>query len=256
VWAVIAAAAPVCAQDEPEIVPLVPEGDGPSPLAPVESGPSDPGRRSGHAVAFRFGASYNVLDRPGDVPGDDTILAGSAFTGAGFVIGATYALRDLIPNLDFEIGLLYARATATGFERRGEQQREVLLTATTLRVPWTGKYRLEVLDGLRVVGGLGFDLSLGLGSSAEVREQAIPAREQLVLETKSVGTIELCAEAGVEIDVGQVQLPLTVRAGLNPFVGEKTTDRFENYVDPLNRGQYRVEFDYVVLFLLGVAYSL
>ncbi len=227
-------------------------------LVPGGEAAEEPAAAEGleQAATFRFGVSYHLLDRPDDPAGGDTLLSGSAFTGPGFLVGASYTLWELLPSLGLEVGLLYVHATATAFERQDAMAREVLVTADVVRVPWTVKGRVKALEVLHFVGGLGFDLGLGLKTTSEVREQNIPSRDQLVLQTRSVTTLELAASAGVEVDVGQVRLPLEVRFAWNPTAGATTPDRFDNYVSAANRGQYKVEFDYTTLFLLGVTYAL
>ncbi|MBH25752.1 MAG: hypothetical protein CMH57_15200 [Myxococcales bacterium] len=257
----LAASAQVAqAQSEPDLAPLVPGGEVPQEEDDDEDEPPRDPRGSGepwqHALGLRFGINYSVLDRPQDGPGEPTLLSGSAFTGPGFVVGPSWEVSGLIPWVSMELGLLYTRSTATGFEQRGALKREILLEVTALRLPVWAKLKSSNYGPMRLVGGLGVDALVGLTSSSTVREQNVPADEAGRLETVSVTALHLGGLVGVEFDLDKVVLPLTVHGSFNPRTGESTIERYEDYGGAANPGPYKMEFDYEVLVLLGVFYSL
>jgi len=221
-------------------------------LAPTHVSAQEAEADESDAISLKLGINFSLLDRPADNPGDLTILAGSAFTGSGIVVGATYELTGLVPFLSFESGLFYAHSSAVGFEIRGIEEREILLEVDTIRLPlWT---KLEVPFGsvLRGVVGLGPEVVIGFASSSTVREQNIPLEDAAVLRTQSVTSLHLTAILGLEIDAGPVVVPLSFHASLNPFTGATTAQRLEGQQAD-ESGPFRVEFDFELLGMFGIA---
>jgi hypothetical protein len=225
-----------------------------SPPAPAAEQPT---REAQPAVSFRFGINHVVLDRPNDQPGEVTLLSGSAFTGNGLLLGATYEHAGLgVSWLSLEGGLFFAHSTASGLSIVGEMQREILVEANTLRLPVWLKAKWAALPELRVFVGTGPELLYGVNSASTIREVNIPEDQQGFLETQSVTTFQWTGLVGAEVDIGPVVIPLSIHASVNPLVGDKTADRLEGTSSVNNPGRLRMEFDYEFLFLLGVAYEL
>ena len=207
------------------------------------------------AISFRLGLSFSFLDRPADQPGDVTLLAGSAFTGAGFVVGATYELARLAPILSVETGFFYGHSTATGFEIRGEQEREVLLEVDTLRLPLWVKGEFSLVGPVRGVVGFGPEAVIGFASASTVRERNIPEDQAAVLQTEAVTSLHLTGILGIELDAGPVVIPLSFHASVNPLTGGTTAERVGG-VEGKVLGPFRVEFDVELIGMLGVAIEL
>ncbi len=210
----------------------------------------------GGRLGFNVGFNYSFLGQPADQPGDVTVLAGSAFSGVGFAASATYEVVGLgVPWLGLESGLAYASSSATGFEIQGDRQREILIEATSIRLPLYAKGRWSPTQTLGLSFGLGPEVAFGLSSASTVRERNIPQEEAQALRTTSVTALLLTAMVGAELDAGPVSFPLRVHASFNPFVGDTTADRSAG----VEGGQvldYRMEFNFEMLFTIGVAYSL
>ncbi len=206
-------------------------------------------------VAFKLGISFNALGRPADGPGEPTLLAGSAFTGVGFVVGGSYELARVMPLLSLESGLFYGHSTASGFEIRGEQEREVLLEVDAVRVPLWLRVEWPALPALRLVVGGGPEVLFGVASASTVREKNIPEDQAAALLTRAVTSVQLTGIVGVEIDAGPVVIPLSFHASVNPLTGETTAERTEGGQGG-QLGPFQVEFDFELMGMLGVGFEL
>lgn len=245
---VLALCASAQAQDAkpPLVEPLVPPGS-------VEAA-DDASSSSGleHRVGVRAGWTYSALDRPEDAAGEPTLLAGSAFTGSGWVAGATYELAGLAPYVALGTGVIYSVASGAGFEERGSAKREITLEATTLRVPVVARLKYPVVAQVELVAGLGVEAVFGLTSSSVVDEENVPADDQFTLETVSVNTLHMLGQVGAEIDLGRVRLPLDLFLSVNPLTRSTTRERFEDYGGADNPGPFRAEFDLEFAATFGV----
>jgi hypothetical protein len=204
-------------------------------------------------LGLKVGLNYSVLGQPADAPGDITFLDGSAMSGVGLTVGVTYVWRHFRPVV-VETGLVYSHATAIGSQTHGDKQREVEIAADTLRFPVWLKYAAEV-GPVRGTLGVGPELVVGVTSAAEVREVNILERDAAVIETLSVTALHLTGVLGIEFSLGGVNPGLALHASVNPFTGQKTTDRFQAVKEGVP-SQLRAEFDYELLVLLGVSYDL
>jgi hypothetical protein len=253
-WATLVVHPAISEAQEPEVVPLAAPPKGGEPLAeaePVTTVDDEFGR-----VAIKLGVGHNILGQPDDPTGSDSLLGGSALSGNGFVLGATYELPPLLPVVLFETGLMLDISSGTGFEEYPDRRRDVRVEVTSIRVPVWAKVRLAATDRVSFVGGAGFDFLYGTGSSSTVLEEHIGAGDELILETTSVVSAYLVTAAAIEVAFDRFVIPLTGQFGFNPLAGDTTRERFDGYVSPTNRGLFRVEFDYQFIATLGLGYRL
>ena len=245
----------------PELEPLSPGGLVPKGLQPpgssraVSSGGLEAGGGIEHLLGVKFGVTYQVLGRPEDLPGEVTLLSGSAFSGPGFVVGPSYEIVGLLPSISLETGLLYTRTSATGFEQRGMQKREVLIESASMRLPLWLKLRFPSSKAIGFHFGLGAEVLYGFSSGVTVREESVPLGESLDLETASVTAFHLSGQFGVEFDLVKLRIPLNVHVTFNPGAGGTTKDRYVAYSED-DPGPFKSEFDYELLFLLGLTLPL
>lgn len=211
-------------------------------------------------VGAVVGGNYSLLSQPADPAGEPTLLSGTAFDGAGFVVGAAmhYPLTEVGGTpLELEVDLLYSSHSAEGFEERpgSDARRTVTLDTQVLRVPVLVALRGQPGEnGFRV--GVGVEPMWGLQSGATTEVERGEASADPLFTTPA---FHLGATVALGFDwavADRLSVPIEVRTTWDPFVGESTRERFDGYESFEEPGEYEVAFDWQVLFLTGVNYQL
>ena len=222
-------------------------------LAPTTSQAADFG------VSLKAGANWSLLSRPTDPEGTPTLLSGSAFDGTGFGAGASahYTLTEFEGAVfELEAGILYSHHSATGFEQRSDSdaRRTVTLTSDMLRVPVLLHLRSGKGTGFRL--GAGIEPMFGLKSGATV---AIEGASEQVEPLHTTPTTHLGWTWMLAFDwraTPEFLVPVELRATWDPSVAESTLDRFEGYTSMDEPGNYRVAFNWQLMFMTGIRYDL
>lgn len=206
-------------------------------------------------AGLRVGANYNYLTGPSDPAGDPTLLYGSAFAGVGFIAGAYYE-HGLTPLLSIELGLTYARHAGTGYaeDKKNNQKQSLSLSAHTLHVPLLVRLRQPV-GGVTLLAGLGPELLWTLASSSTITYEGIDA-QPTPLATADPLHVGLSAALGVAIPFGKGSLPIELRTIWDPMVPGSTRERFDNYKDLNNPGNYQVAFNWQFILSVGAELEL
>jgi hypothetical protein len=214
------------------------------------------------SVAARVGGMYNALNRPTDPAGEPTLLYGTAFTGAGLVVGAgvVYALGSgSAGDVGVTLDLLYADMSGSGYAETadGTQRQELTLGMQMLRIPLMLRLS-STPDGpssFVLNLGLGAELLFGLASSATlVSEGVTPAPAPL--NTTPTTHIGVAASAGGAWRTPEWSIPIEVRLTWDPMVDGSTRSRFDSYQSAQNPGSYQVAFDWQLMFMAGFEYNL
>lgn len=209
-------------------------------------------------IGGKAGGSFNQLSRPADPAGEPTVLFGTSFTGFGFQAGATIyrELTTVGPGpLFLAADVLYSYQRGSGFaeSRTSPARRTVTISTSGLRVP--------LLLGLGFAGkgsmlnlAVGPELMLGLAASSTT-EQEGGASGSTLLPVRSVTHVGVTSHLGMIFEVGAARLPIDLRFTWDPFVAKSTRDRFDNYVDFDNTGDYAVAFTWQGVVMVGVMFD-
>lgn len=206
-------------------------------------------------AGVRVGANYNYLTGPSDPAGEPTLLYGSAFAGVGFIAGAYYD-HGLTQLLSLEIGLTYARHAGTGYaeDKKNDQKQSLSLSSHTLHIPLLARARMP-LGGVTLLAALGPELLWTMASSSTITYEGIDATPT-PLKTADPLHVGLSAALGVAIPFGKGSVPIELRTIWDPFVPGSTRDRFDNYKDLNNPGNYQVAFNWQFILSVGAELEL
>lgn len=209
-------------------------------------------------VGGKVGLNYSELLRPTDPAGEPTVLFGTAFAGIGFQAGG--AARYELKSLDFgdlfaaaEVLLSYQRGSGYVESRATNARRTVAFHSIGLHIP--------VLFGLSFSGeeerASKFDLSVGptllagLGTGSSTKSEG-DAPEAPALPMRNVTHVGLTANVGLLLDVMDMWMPVDLRITWDPMVAKSTRDRFDNYVDLQNPGNYAAAFSWSISVSVGL----
>lgn len=211
-------------------------------------------------IGGRVGGNFNQLSQPNDPAGEPTVLFGSAFTGAGFIAGATsyYDITQVGPGpifLNVDLLLSHNRGTAFAESRTSDARRELTIHTTGLRLPVLGGIGFEG-SSTTFEMALGPEVLLGLMSGSKVTQSGIRGGDPGTLETRATSGVALTAKLGMLFEMGAGALPLDIRFSWNPFVPGSTRERFDGYVDMDNPGRYGVAFDLQAMVTMGYVFDI
>lgn len=198
------------------------------------------------------GGGFFHSGRPNDPEGALTFLHGSAFTGGGFLFGATLDY-EIVPAFSIGVDALYSRASIAGFAESEGMRRDLEIAEHALRLAALAKLNIDVSPIQFQLGG-GPELAVSVSTSiTEVLVGIEP--EPPILPSNEVWVL-LVGHASVALDVGPVQIPLVFRIGWNPGYPDTTAERFEAFEGPDNPGPLSVGYDWYVSGLLGARFEL
>lgn len=207
------------------------------------------------------GPNFSQLNGPDDPRGEVTVLAGTAFTGAGVSTGLTAAMKLFdVPHgaLFAELDALYSYQRGTGFaeSRTTEARRELTLISNMLRVPILARYDI-VDDPLSIRFGLGLELLQGLSTnhSTLVTGTDPPATRE-AFDTTTTTHVGLATKIGLTYELAGLRIPIDLRFTWDPMVAASTRDRFVGYEGFDAPGQYRVAWNHQLLVVFGVEFDL
>jgi hypothetical protein len=215
--------------------------------------PGDSGERGPWEVGALLGGGFYQINTPQDPPGALTFLYGSAFSGGGFIGGAT-AVFEPHPLLGAEADLLFSRTSLSGSAETTDQRREVSLQEVDLRLALLGRLHIP-LPNPEIELGLGVELAVGLGSAvAETIHGNVGPETPLQTDT---GTWLLpIGQLGVDIHLGRFTVPILARVGWNPAYPDRTDERFASLADPNAPGPLTVGADWYVSGFAGLRFAL
>lgn len=207
-------------------------------------------------IGGKLGVSYNELTQPNDPAGEPTVLFGTSFNGFGFQGGATAqkGVLDLgVGELFLSGDLLVSHQRGSGFaeSRTSAAKRTVSISTTGLHIP--------VLVGMSFTGesgatafniGVGPQLLLGLSAGSATKQEAT-SEPATPLPIRPVTHVGLTAHLGLLIKTSAAWLPIDARFTWDPMVAKSTRDRFDNYVDFDNTGDYAVAFTWQASVMVG-----
>ncbi|MDX9719106.1 MAG: hypothetical protein RBU37_00055 [Myxococcota bacterium] len=207
------------------------------------------------ALGFVVGLNRSILTAPEDAVGEAQFMSGTAFNGFGVSFGPS-ARFGILPFLALRLELLFSLDRATGYEKLGEQSRELELSTWRLRVP------VQILGGydfgfLRLDLGLGPELALPLTVDATLEEKNIPIEASFPLSVSAGASFGLRMSAGVAVELGEgLFLPSNVHLSWFPGVPDTSRERFEGFQSMTQPGKLRVEYQWCVLWDIGISYEL
>jgi hypothetical protein len=207
-----------------------------------------------------IGPNFSQLNGPDDPEGEVTVLAGTAFTGAGVTGGATGAIElfDLPGGVLFgEVDLLYSHHSGTGFaeSRTTGDRRELTLKADVLRIPFLPRYDLA-FGALSLRAKLGPELLIGFSSGHVTREYGVEPPPQETFETRATTHLGFTGTLGAAYELSSIRIPLDLRFTWDPMVPKSTQDRFSGYESFSAPGEYRVAYNYQFMAVAGVEFDL
>lgn len=207
-------------------------------------------------VGARAGASFGWLYRPEDPVGAPTLLYGTAFRGAGFMVGPTARAalwKGSGAKVSARADLLYGFQSGAGFAEDVEQggRIDAVLRAHSLRLPV-----MVELSNAWDAGGLslaaGPELVLGVASSATIDQDG----RQSEMQTRSPSYVGAAMALGYTLDRGALKIPVELNATWNPFVAASTFERFEGYQSFEQPGRYTAAFNWQLMLSVGARWSL
>src|SRR5690606_28990168 len=201
------------------------------------------------------GVNRSILTAPDDREGESQFMSGAALNGFGFGFGGTLRAA-IMPFLSVHADVLFSWDRATGFEERGELRRELSISTFRMRIP------VLLMAGYanntwRIEGGVGPEIAIPFVSSGELDETNVPANESFDLAVTGALSFGIAfGISGAYRVTEDIWIPTTFRAGFFPTVGSKSSSRFDGYVSPTEPGALIVDYDWTILWTVGVMFDL
>lgn len=201
-----------------------------------------------------LGGGYSQINGPQDPANSNTFLYGSAFSGGGYVFGASTEL-DFGSFVGLQTDLLFTGTSLTGYAEAGEARREVIIDELSLQLTALATFTID-LPNPDIVFGLGPAVAFGLDAAVT---EVITGFEPETLDPLQPDTtvwLLFVTQVGLTIDAGPVEIPVIFRIGWNPFYPDTTSERFSAFQSADEPGPWTVGFDWQLDGLAGVRFHL
>lgn len=206
----------------------------------------------------RVGIDRSLLVQPNDPEGSDTLLYGSAFSGAGFTLGPTLLLGLMQfegAQINLSVDLLYGFHRAHGYaEHSSGWRQDVTLSTHVVRLPVMVQVASSE-DRLSPTLSLGLEPIFGLMSGATVEHTNLNIPPES-LETRPTSNLATAIAIGAVWKGPEFTVPVDLRFVWNPFVGSSTEERFDDYQDRDNRGAFQVAFNWQFMLTTAIRWGM
>lgn len=190
------------------------------------------------------------LDRPDDAPGEVTLLYGSAFMGPTGAVGGRVAVRP-VPGLELSLDPSLQLTRLNGYAATSFARRSVDLGAVAVQVPlfvrWAPSPRADTAPWI----GAGVGVRIGAWSAID-DSAAIAAPDDRAPDGATTTSAVLVADVGLRYVAAGYEVPIALRASLNPTYPDNTGARLVDFVDFSAPGRYRVEHRWDVMLVAGI----
>ncbi|MBU6159881.1 MAG: hypothetical protein KGO50_02060 [Myxococcales bacterium] len=211
---------------------------------------------AGFGDRFSFGAAAGVgavaTGRPDDAPDAPTLLNGSGYSGLALRLQG-HAQFKLSQTLRLRAALAFARYRMSGFAETGSTRRELAFDLNAVELLPSFEFQRDLGPVILIAG---VDAGVRFGLSANATEQRTGfASETPAPAVRTAINLLAGAHAGVAIDLGAIQIPITGVALWNVTYPDTTLERLPDFQSTESPGAYTVDNDFVFLALVGVDWS-
>jgi len=200
------------------------------------------------------GGGFNQINGPRDPANSNTFLYGSAFSGGGYVFGASTEL-DFGSFVGLQTDLLFTGTSLMGYAEAGSAKREVTVDELSLQLTTLVTFTID-LPNPDIVFGLGPAFAFGLDAAVTEVITGFEPETLDPLQPDTVPWLFFVTQVGLTIDVGPVEIPVIFRMGWNPFYPDTTSERFSAFESADDPGPWTVGFDWQIDGLAGVRFHL
>ena len=212
-----------------------------------EPAPATFADRLSFGVAAGLGAV--ATGRPEDANDAPTLLNGSGYSGLALRVQGHAQFR-LSPTIRLRTALAFARYRMSGFAETDTTRRELAFDLNAIELLPSFEFHRD-LGPVSLIAGVDAGVRFGLSASATEQRTGFTSDTPATAVRTAINLLA-GAHAGVAIDLGAVQIPITGVALWNITYPDTTLERLRDFQSTESPGAYTVDNDFVFLALVGV----
>jgi hypothetical protein len=211
--------------------------------------PAPAGLSENLSFGIAAGVGAAVTGRPDDTIDAPTLLNSSGYSGLAlrFQGHANYRLSQ---TLRLRAALAFARYRMTGFAETSNTRRELSLDLNAIEFLPSFEFNRD-LGPVILIAGVDAGVRFGLSATATEERTGFSSDTPAPAVSTAVNLLA-GAHAGVAIDLGALQIPITGVALWNVTYPDTTLERLRDFQSTESPGAYTVDNDFVFMALVGI----